>query len=56
MTPPQRPARRSPRALVKLVVVTLLLGIAIGAGIFWALALLWDALWGEGPMFLLGQP
>ncbi|MFF3671993.1 hypothetical protein [Microtetraspora malaysiensis] len=54
MTLPRRPARRSPRALVKLVVVTLLLGAAIGAGVFLALALLWDALWGDGPMFLPG--
>ncbi|MGI5156000.1 hypothetical protein [Microbispora sp. CA-102843] len=56
MTLPQRQTRRSPHALVKLIVVTLLLGAAIGAGVFLALALLWDAFWGEGPMFFPGQP
>ncbi|WP_185949366.1 hypothetical protein [Microbispora sp. KK1-11] len=54
MTLPRRPIRRSPYALVKLVVVTLLLGAAIGAGVFLALALMWRALWGEAPVFLPG--
>ncbi|MBB2743574.1 UNVERIFIED_ORG: hypothetical protein FHR35_003410 [Microbispora rosea subsp. rosea] len=56
MTLSQRQTRRSPHALVKLVVVTLLLGAAIGAGVFFALALMWHSLWGEGPMFFPGEP
>ncbi|GIH60739.1 hypothetical protein [Microbispora siamensis] len=53
MTLPQRQTRRSLHALVKLVVVALLLGAAIGGGIFLALPLLWHALWGEGPAMFL---
>ncbi|GAA0380941.1 hypothetical protein GCM10009530_34610 [Microbispora corallina] len=41
-------------SLLRLVVVTLVLGAAIGAGVWWALALLWHAIWGEGPMWLPG--
>ncbi len=54
MTLPQPQTRRSPHALVKLVLVTLLLGAAIGGGVFLALALMWHSLWGEGPVFLPG--
>lgn len=42
------------RAFVKVVVVALVLGVAIGAAAWGALALLWDAIWGAGPQFLPG--
>ncbi|WP_171074209.1 hypothetical protein [Nonomuraea basaltis] len=48
----QRPIWTSRRALVRAVVVILLLGIALGAVAWLGLAMLWDAVFGEGPVFL----
>ncbi|WP_344972808.1 hypothetical protein [Streptosporangium fragile] len=46
MTLQRRPARFSWRALVTLVVVTLLLGVALGMGVWWLLAMGWESVWG----------
>ncbi|GAB3156073.1 hypothetical protein [Microbispora hainanensis] len=56
MTFSQGPARRFPYALVKLVVVTLVLGAGIGGCIFLALALMWHSVWGDGIIPVLGDP
>ncbi|WP_182875996.1 hypothetical protein [Microbispora sp. H10670] len=47
-------SRRSPHAFLKLIVLVLVLGVAIGAGVFWLLAALWHSFWGEGPQFFPG--
>ncbi|MEU8172482.1 hypothetical protein AB0C14_06380 [Microbispora hainanensis] len=56
MTFSQGPARRFPYALVKLVVVTLVLGAGIGGAVFLALALAWHSVWGDGLIPFPGEP
>ncbi|MEU8193485.1 hypothetical protein AB0C10_06850 [Microbispora amethystogenes] len=47
-------SRRSTHALLKLIVLVVVLGAAIGVGVFWLLAALWHSFWGAGPQFLPG--
>ncbi|NJP23441.1 hypothetical protein FLW53_04320 [Microbispora sp. SCL1-1] len=56
MTYSQGTARRFPYALVKLVVLTLVLGAGIGGGIFLALALMGNSVWGDGLIPFPGDP
>jgi hypothetical protein len=54
MMAPQHPARFSRHALVRLVVITILLGALLGAGAWWVLTMLWGDLWSNGLQFFPG--
>jgi NhaP-type Na+/H+ or K+/H+ antiporter len=51
MTNLRRPARSSWRALTKLVVVAVLLGVAVAAGVWWVLVMLGNEAWSWVPQF-----
>lgn len=51
MTNLRRPTRSSWRALAKLVVLALLLGVAIAAIVWWVLVMLGNEIWSWVPQF-----